>query len=71
MRIKRILSQMRRDFIAIYEREHCGAIEERTGYDDSYFHQEVIPKMVCQACGKNAGDDYRPLTTKYPEGMQI
>lgn len=44
MKIKKILSQNRRDFRAIYECEHCGNIEK---------------------------DDYRPLTTKYPEGMQV
>ena len=71
MKIKTIKSQCRRDFLAIYECEHCGALKERSGYDDSYFHQEIIPKMVCPACGKNAGDNYQPETTKYPDGMQI
>ena len=71
MRIKEILSQNRRDFHAIYECEHCGNIVEETGYDDANFHNTVIPKMVCLKCNKTASDTYRPLTTKYPEGMQI
>ena len=71
MKIKEITSQSRRDFWADYECEHCGHIHKGTGYDDANFHQNVIPKMKCPECGKIAGDSYRPLTTKYPEGMQI
>ncbi|MCR5312164.1 MAG: hypothetical protein K6E54_00680 [Bacteroidaceae bacterium] len=71
MRIKEITSQYRRDFTAIYECEHCGTTIEGSGYDDANFHRNVIPNMVCEKCGKTASDDYRPLTTKYPEGMQI
>ena len=72
MRIKRIHNQHRRDFRADYECEHCGHIErDQRGYDDANFHNNVIPKMVCPKCGKVAGADYRPLTTKYPEGYQI
>ena len=71
MKIKTITSQHRRDFDAIYECEHCGHTQEGCGYDDSYFHQQVIPVMPCKKCGKIAGDDYRPLTTKYPDGYVI
>ena len=71
MRIKRILSQYRRDFRAVFECEHCGATEERSGYDDAHFHNTVIPGMPCKQCGKKAAEDYRPLTTKYPEGYQV
>lgn len=72
MKIKKIISQHRRDFWAIYECEHCGHETEKTrGYDDQNFHQNVIPKMECDKCGKTAAEDYRPLTTKYPEGMQL
>lgn len=71
MKIKRINSQHRRDFRADYECEHCGHIEEdRFGYDDAYFHQNVIPKMKCKKCGKTA-ENYRPLTTKYPDGQVV
>jgi transcription elongation factor Elf1 len=71
MRIKEILSQSRRDFRAIYECEHCGSTKEASGYDDAYFHKNVIPEMACEKCGKKAHENYRPLATKYPEGHQI
>ncbi len=71
MRIKNITSQHRRDFYAIYECEYCGFTEESYGYDDANFHRNVIPKMKCGKCGKTTGPDYRPLETKYLEGMQI
>jgi len=71
MKIKEITSQSRRDFRAIYECEHCGVTHEGTGYDDSYFHQNVIPDMECKKCGKKADKDYTPRATKYPEGMVI
>ena len=65
MKIKKITSQHRRDFSAVYECEHCGAESEGSGYDDAYFHETVIPMMECQKCGKKADETYRPLTTKY------
>jgi ribosomal protein L37AE/L43A len=71
MKIKTITSQHRRDFYAIYECEHCGATHESSGYDDAYFHESVIPKMECKKCKKTADANYRPLTTKYPEGYVI
>ena len=71
MRIKKYLSQNRRDFFAIFECEHCGYEFERQGYDDNYFHETVIPKMKCPKCEKTAGNDYQPHATKYPEGMQV
>ena len=72
MKIKKITSQHRRDFSAIMECEHCGNEEiNRYGYDDANYHQNVIPAMKCKECGKTASDDYRPLATKYPEGMQL
>lgn len=71
MRIKTIKNQYRRDFTAEYVCEHCGDVHEGGGYDDSYFHNTVIPDMVCEKCGKKAGDDYLPLTTKYADGVQV
>lgn len=71
MKIKTIVNQYRRDFHAIYECENCGAEESKTGYDDNYFHQEVIPKMKCKACGKVAPDTYRPLAPVHPDGQQL
>lgn len=68
MKIKKINSQYRRDFHADMECEHCGNIEKNvSGYDDNYFHKEVIPKMQCKKCGKTADENYRPLSTKYSE----
>lgn len=43
MRIKEIISQHRRDFKAIFECEHCGYTETKSGYDDANYHQNVIP----------------------------
>ena len=71
MKIKEIISQYRRDFRAIYVCEWCGFEEHGKGYDDEYFHKEVIPTMVCEECERVSPEDYRPLTTKYPKGMQI
>lgn len=72
MKIKEILWQNRRDFSAIYECEHCGHLEKGSGYDDAYFHREVVPDMECPNCGKKADkENYRPRGTKYPEGYQI
>jgi len=71
MRIKTITEQNRRDFRAIYECEHCGDSYEGSGYDDVNFHLIVIPRRECKQCGKTASKNYRPLTTKYPEGQQV
>lgn len=66
MKIQRINSQSRRDFVADMECEHCGHVEKNvSGYDDDYFHRNVIPNMECNKCGKKASDEYRPIRTKY------
>lgn len=65
MKIKSIDSQHRRDFQATYGCEHCGHVTKGIGYDDTNFHNNVIPNMKCKACGKTAND----LATKYPHGM--
>ena len=71
MKIKEIISQSRRDFIAVYVCEHCDHEVKGRGYDDTNFHHNVIPKMKCESCGKTAKEDYRPLTTKYPDWVTI
>lgn len=71
MKIKRIISQNRRDFTAEYECEHCGAVEEKGGYDDTHFHKNVIPEMACCSCGKKAPEGYRPLAPKHADGVQV
>lgn len=71
MRIKEKTYQHRRDFKAIFVCEHCGHEKEAWGYDDANFHQNVIPTMVCEVCGKTAQADYEPMATRYPEGLQV
>lgn len=71
MKIKQFIDQNRRDFTAIYVCEHCGFEKKAGGYDDSYFHQNVIPNMECEQCKKKADGSYRPLETKYPDGMTV
>jgi len=65
MKIKTIKSQTRRDFHAIYVCEHCDNEQEGSGYDDDYFHQNVIPEMKCKKCGKMAPANYQSRKTKY------
>ena len=67
MRIIEYTYQNRRDFKAIFECEHCGATEERSGYDDAFFHNRVIPEMKCPKCGKIAPEDYEPKQTRYAD----
>lgn len=71
MKIKEILSQNRRDFQAIYVCEHCGYEKTSSGYDDDYFHNQVIPKMVCYECHKTADENYRALAPKYDASVVI
>ena len=66
MKIQKITSQHPRDFTAILECEHCGhTIDEHSGYDDTNYHQNVIPKIKCPKCGKAAPEDHRPLAPKH------
>jgi len=67
MRILKIEDQIRRDFWAIYECEHCGHTKRGSGYDDDNFHRNIIPSMKCEKCGKTASEDYRPMGTKFAE----
>ena len=56
MKIKEVRSQNRRDFLAIYVCEDCGNTQDGDGYDDRNFHDNVIPKMKCDKCGKSRND---------------
>lgn len=68
MYIKRIISQHRRDFDAVYACEHCKHEFKSGGYDDDNFHRNVVPKKECPKCNKKANlDTYRPFGTKYRE----
>lgn len=72
MKIKKITSQIRRDFTATLVCEHCDHEQELTkGYDDEFYHSKVIPDIKCKSCGKSSTSGYRPLTTKYPEGKTV
>ena len=71
MKIKEIKSQNRRDFTAIYKCEHCGHEEKGSGYDDNYFHENVIPAMKCKECGKVAPNDFTPVSPKYAQNEVI
>lgn len=54
MKIKEILSVYGNDFTARMECEHCGHLYKlTTGYNDSYYHEKVIPAMRCESCGKD------------------
>ena len=75
MKIKEITWQHRRDFSAIYECEFCGhSQEDNSGYDDRYYHDNVIPNMKCDKCGKSTKSENGVVDktpTKYPEGFQV
>lgn len=74
MQIRTIVSQHRRDFTAELECQGCGHVQRHKGYDDAFYHANIIPKVACALCGKSTNDlgvEYRPLTTKYPEGLQV
>lgn len=75
MKIKQILDQTRRDFSAIMKCEFCQNEAKLTsGYDDRNYHDNVIPSMVCNDCGKSTkseGGTIDHVQTKYPEGYQI
>ena len=75
MKIKKITSQHRRDFTAIMECEFCQHQEsDRSGYDDAFYHSNVIPNMKCKSCGDSTiskGGEIDKVQTKYPEGFQV
>lgn len=75
MKIKKITWQYRRDFSAIYECEFCGHNQDNdAGYDDRFYHDNVIPEMKCDKCGKSTkseGGYIDKTPTRYPEGFQV
>lgn len=75
MKLKKINSQNRRDFWADFECEFCKhLLKDVEGYDDRYFHDNVIPEMDCKECGKSTNSERGTAdkgTTRYPEGLQI
>ena len=75
MKIVEITYQYRRDFYADFECEGCGhVIHHMKGYDDRFFHDEVVPGMVCVKYGKSRNDlgiAGERVETKYPDGYQV
>jgi transcription elongation factor Elf1 len=54
MKIKKYTRQLRNDFSAEMECEHCNHVAmNKTGYHDAFYHSRVIPAMRCASCGKN------------------
>lgn len=56
MRTEKKTYQNRRDFKAVFACDECGDKREDWGYDDAYFHDKVIPAMVCKKCGATGGE---------------
>lgn len=72
MNIYKITSRSRRDFTAILVCEHCENTQELdSGYDDNYYHLNVIPKIKCEKCDKTASKEYVPNKPKYPDSEVI
>lgn len=62
MKIKEIISHHRNDYVADMECEHCGTVaRDKCGYNDANYHERVIPKMCCPACGKNRAGELREV----------
>ena len=57
MKIKKFIWQHSRDYSAIMVCEHCNHEQkDEYGYDDANYHENVIPKIKCQGCGKTRQD---------------
>ena len=58
MKIKKIISCLGNDYSAVMVCEHCGheCIDEH-GYNDSFYHNKIIPNMICLNCHKNRAGD--------------
>ena len=75
MKILEITSQHRRDLTANMRCEFCKTVENKvSGYDDRFFHDNVIPGMKCKSCGKSTkseGGTPDATHTRYPEHQQV
>lgn len=68
MKLLEILDQYRRDFTGVSKCESCGFKKTVCGYDDDYFHTQVMPNMKCDQCQKSTlelGIAVEPIETKY------
>jgi Zn ribbon nucleic-acid-binding protein len=69
MRIQEMTNQSRFDFHAIMVCEHCGNTNKlTTGYDDSFYHNNVIPAMTCVKCGLNRAGENPKVKNDYGTG---
>lgn len=58
MKIKAISACYGRDLYGTLECEHCGSTQKLTGgYDDTHWHQNVLPAFHCQSCNKNSAGE--------------
>lgn len=75
MYIVKRLNQMRRDFTSEIKCEGCGHCSIlRRGYDDRNYHDNVMPNMKCEKCGKSRNDLGVPgdfIQTKYDEHQVV
>lgn len=68
MKIKKKLNQHRRDFTAIYACELCQHEVERSGYDDTHFHEVVIRQWPCPNCLQVSPPESRPDEPRHHDG---
>lgn len=75
MKITKITNQYRRDFDADIKCEFCGNQEKlKGGYDDNYYHTQVLPDRKCDKCKQSTnsgGGTIDEPQLKYPEGLQV
>ena len=57
MQIKKITTQIRNDIYGVLKCEHCGIEVQFTGYDDDYWHENVLPSKLCPQCNKTGKDE--------------
>lgn len=54
MKIIKYTFEMRNDFSAKVQCEHCDHVQDlKYGYHDDNYHNRVLPAITCTSCGKN------------------
>ena len=54
MKITKMISQNLAHFTAEYGCEGCGNTQvDNSGYNDKYYHENVIPNIQCNNCGES------------------
>lgn len=75
MKIKNIIEQVRRDFSATLVCEFCYQEQNlSSGYDDRYYHDNVIPGIKCKSCGESTiskGGNIDFVPTKYSDDAVV